>query len=135
MVKSYQRGKDTMGVDPIQHYCSQILELHEGGSKISDYRAGLTTDMKGRWTIGAFDTTKSNKKETPKMKEERVKKNFEGTPFCPHCGEGLDFVSSGDRDIETMGGESIEYVKCERCNQDYEIIGNEIYPTEPPSYY
>lgn len=30
---------------------------------------GLTTDMKGRWTIGAFDTKHSNKKETPAMKE------------------------------------------------------------------
>jgi len=30
---------------------------------------GLTTDMKGRWTIGAFDTSKKNKKETPEMKE------------------------------------------------------------------
>jgi hypothetical protein len=26
--------------------------------------------MKGRWTIGAFDTSKKNKKETPAMKED-----------------------------------------------------------------
>lgn len=57
-------------VDPIQHYCSEILELQEGGSKISDYKAGLTSDMKGRWTIGAFQHSKANKKETPSLKED-----------------------------------------------------------------
>jgi hypothetical protein len=58
-----------MNVDPLDHYCAEIVDLYEGGSTIDDPVAGLTSDMKGRWTIGAFDTEKSNKKETPKMKE------------------------------------------------------------------
>jgi len=43
----------------------------EGGAKLTTASGheGLTTDMKGRWTIGAFDTSKKNKKETPPMKE------------------------------------------------------------------
>lgn len=57
--------------DPIDHYCSSIHKLLEGGAKLTTPRGheGLTTDMKGRWTIGAFDTSKKNKKETPPMKE------------------------------------------------------------------
>lgn len=57
--------------DPIDHYCSFIQQLAEGGAKLTTSRGheGLTTDMKGRWTIGAFDTSKKNKKETPPMKE------------------------------------------------------------------
>jgi len=45
--------------------------LNEGGAKLTTPRGheGLTTDMKGRWTIGAFDTKHANKKETPAMKE------------------------------------------------------------------
>lgn len=58
-----------MNIDPIQHYCGEILELQEGGSKIDDATAGLTSDMGGRWTIGAFQHKKANKNETPKMKE------------------------------------------------------------------
>lgn len=48
----------------------------EGGAKLTTPRGheGLTTDMKGRWTIGAFDTKHANKKETPAMKEARRKK-------------------------------------------------------------
>lgn len=58
-------------VDTINHYCSSIQRLLEGGAKLTTPRGheGLTTDMKGRWTIGAFDTSKKNKKETPPMKE------------------------------------------------------------------
>jgi hypothetical protein len=58
-------------IDPVEHYCSSIQKVMEGGAKLTTPRGheGLTTDMKGRWTIGAFDTHKSNKKETPKMKE------------------------------------------------------------------
>jgi hypothetical protein len=57
--------------DPINHYCSSIQKLLEGGAKLTTPRGheGLTTDMKGRWTIGAFDTKHANKKETPAMKE------------------------------------------------------------------
>lgn len=59
-------------VDPINYYCSAIEKLIEGGAKLTTPRGheGLTTDMKGRWTIGAFDTKKSNKKETPEIKED-----------------------------------------------------------------
>jgi hypothetical protein len=56
--------------DPIDHYCVLIQEaINEGGSKIKEPHAGITSDMSGRWTINAFDTDKHNKKETPKMKE------------------------------------------------------------------
>lgn len=57
--------------DPINHYCSSIQKLMEGGARLTTPRGheGLTTDMKGRWTIGAFDTKHKNKKETPEMKE------------------------------------------------------------------
>ena len=58
-------------VDIVNHYCSSIQKVMEGGAKLTTPRGheGLTTDMKGRWTIGAFDTSKKNKKETPAMKE------------------------------------------------------------------
>jgi hypothetical protein len=56
--------------DPIDHYCFLIQEaINEGGSKIKEPHAGITSDMSGRWTIKAFDTDTHNKKETPKMKE------------------------------------------------------------------
>lgn len=60
-----------VNLDPIDHYCSFIQKITEGGAKLTTARGheGLTTDMKGRWTIGAFDTSKKNKKETPPMKE------------------------------------------------------------------
>jgi len=56
-------------VDAINHFCSAIQLLNEGGSKITEPNAGITSDMNGRWTIAAFDTSKKNKKETPAMKE------------------------------------------------------------------
>ncbi len=59
-----------MNVDPTDHYCREIVELHEGGSTIDDPVAGLTSDMKGRWTIGAFNHEDSNTKETPKLVED-----------------------------------------------------------------
>ena len=56
--------------DPVNHYCSAIQLLFEGGSEIvGPHSHGITSDMKGRWTIGAFDTDKFGKKETPKLKE------------------------------------------------------------------
>jgi len=60
-----------VNLDPIDHYCSFIQKITEGGAKLTTPRGheGLTTDMKGRWTIGTFDTSKKNKKETPPMKE------------------------------------------------------------------
>jgi hypothetical protein len=49
-------------------------KLKEGGAKMKpgEEHAGLTTDMKGRWTIGAFDTKKANKNETPVLKESQI---------------------------------------------------------------
>jgi len=43
----------------------------EGGAKLTGRGkvTGQTSDMVGSWTIGAFDTKHSNKKETPPMKE------------------------------------------------------------------
>lgn len=56
--------------DPLNHYCNLIQEsINEGGSKIKDARAGLTSDMAGRWTISSFSPKEKNKKETPQMKE------------------------------------------------------------------
>lgn len=46
------------------------ISIAEGGSTIKEPRAGITSDMSGRWTINAFDTDTHNKKETPGMKEE-----------------------------------------------------------------
>ena len=59
--------------DAIDYFCSAIDKvIKEGGAKLTTPRGheGLTTDMKGRWTIGAFDTSKKNKKETPSMKDD-----------------------------------------------------------------
>ena len=57
--------------DPVNHYCSLIdKSINEGGSKITDMRAGITSDMSGRWTISSFDTKHKNKKETPPIKED-----------------------------------------------------------------
>ncbi|NDI17715.1 MAG: hypothetical protein EBY83_07110 [Verrucomicrobia bacterium] len=58
-----------MNGDHIDHFCSAIQLLNEGGSKITEPNAGITSDMNGRWTIGAFDTSKKNKKETPALTE------------------------------------------------------------------
>ena len=46
-------------------------EIDEGGAKLSKdgMVTGHTDDMIGNWTIGAFDTKHSNKKETPEMIE------------------------------------------------------------------
>lgn len=51
-----------------------IRGIREGGSKLKpgEEHAGLTTDMTGRWTIGAFDTKKANKDETPAIKENLI---------------------------------------------------------------
>jgi hypothetical protein len=55
--------------DPVEHYCSEIQMLLEGGSRITEPRAGITSDMKGRWTIGSFTHNEMGKKETPQLKE------------------------------------------------------------------
>lgn len=82
-----------------------------------------------RWTIRAFDTKVANKKETPAMTEGELTRDAEGLPRCPECRGGLGYVSPGDRDTETMGGESVDYMKCDRCNTEFEIVGDRIYPT------
>jgi hypothetical protein len=56
-------------IDPVEHYCSEIQMLLEGGSKIIEPHAGITSDMKGRWTIGSFQHDEGGKKETPDMRE------------------------------------------------------------------
>jgi hypothetical protein len=66
--------------DPIDYYCFLIQEsINEGGSRIKEPRAGITTDMSGRWTIKAFDTDKKNKKETPSIEETEIsdKKSYD----------------------------------------------------------
>jgi hypothetical protein len=47
-------------------------EINEGGAKLSKdgMVTGQTSDMIGNWTIGAFNTKHSNKKETPQMRED-----------------------------------------------------------------
>lgn len=67
-----------MAKDPIEHYCSKINILLEGGSKITEPHAGITSDMKGRWTIGAFQHDKHGEKETPSLKE-MIWDNMAGT--------------------------------------------------------
>jgi hypothetical protein len=62
-VKDYiQRRKSTDSI---------MSQLHEGGSTITDFKAGLTSDMKkgSRWTITAFQPHAANKSETPAMKK------------------------------------------------------------------
>jgi hypothetical protein len=61
--------------DSTNHYCSAISKLiTEGGAKLkpSEEHAGITSDMTGRWTINAFDTSKANKDETPVIKEDLI---------------------------------------------------------------
>jgi hypothetical protein len=46
-------------------------------AKITDYAAGLTSDMEDdRWTIHNFDYRKTNKKETPQMEEGNDKESL-----------------------------------------------------------
>lgn len=41
---------------------------------------------------------------------------------CQDCGQPLSGDSSRGRDGETMGGLSVDYYYCEKCNQPYELI-------------
>lgn len=90
-----------MNVDPLDHYCSEIVELHEGGSTIDDPIAGLTSDMKGRWTIGTFDTKKLNNKETPAINE----------------GFGLDMYDSDH--IEELEKKGFRWLESEKKWESY----------------
>jgi hypothetical protein len=38
------------------------------------------------------------------------------------CNEELSHESAGNRDTETMGGLSVEYMRCDKCGQGYEYI-------------
>ena len=60
-----------VSIDPIEHYCSSIQNVMEGGATLTGRGkiTGHTSDMVGKWTIGAFNTKHANKKETPPMKE------------------------------------------------------------------
>lgn len=48
----------------------------------------------------------------------------DGCFLCPDCLLSLDFEDSNGRDIETMGGYSIEYLSCSNCVTEWEIISN-----------
>lgn len=56
----------------------------------------------------------------------------EGLPRCPDCGHGLYHESAGNRDLETMGGYSVEYFVCEHgsgCGQQFRVINGKISPS------
>lgn len=42
----------------------------------------------------------------------------------PHrcCNIELEYESAGNRDTETMGGLSVEYLRCPICKQGYDLI-------------
>lgn len=108
--------------DPFNHYCKAIQRvlLSEGGSKITEPHAGITSDMKGkRWTIHAFDTDSSNKKETPSLKELAFENNagiMEIAKFYRECDdpvlmdryERLVYISQ-DRSRPTEERQSAQY--------------------------
>lgn len=78
--------------DPIDHYCSKINLIVEGGSKITEPHAGITSDMKGRWTIGY------GKEGTPSLKE-MIWDNMAGTM------QMVDFYNKAEPDqIEQLDG-------------------------------
>ncbi len=49
-------------------------------------------------------------------------------PLCPNCNDELSCASSNGRDTETMGGCSVDYYHCEKCNLEWEMINKNIYP-------
>jgi hypothetical protein len=59
--------------------------------------------------------------------------DWNGDPTCPDCEVGMDYDSPNGRDLETMGGYSVRYYRCEQCKQHYELIstgydGDKLYP-------
>lgn len=56
------------------------------------------------------------------------------------CNEELSHESAGHRDTMTMGGLSVEYMRCDKCGQGYEsIVEREdslaMNDDEPPAVY
>ena len=54
-------------------------------------------------------------------------------PYC-ECGRVMHYASANGRDMETMGGYEMEYFHCPDCDEHYEMIDGELYPSEPPKY-
>jgi len=54
-------------------------------------------------------------------------------PYCKECKRELDCEDTNGRDLETMGGLSVEYYVCEECNIPYELIGDNLYRTDDQS--
>jgi len=59
--------------------------------------------------------------------EDKAKFTFEGLPLCPNCHVSMYCDSSGDRDLETMGGYSIEYYKCDKCQHKFQLINGKLF--------
>ena len=55
--------------------------------------------------------------------------SYDGLPICPDCGEPLDCDSADGRDTETMGGYSVDYYCCEKCDSKWEYINGNLYPS------
>lgn len=55
------------------------------------------------------------------------------------CGGELNYESCGDRDTETMGGHSVEYLRCPKCGQGWSLIEGDGEPcmedSPPPNDY
>lgn len=51
-----------------------------------------------------------------------AKYNEYNEPLCPDCQYPLGYECAGNRDTETMGGYSIEYCICDRCNTKWHIV-------------
>lgn len=57
------------------------------------------------------------------------------TPPLVCCNQELDHEPTGRRDTETIGGHEIDYYRCDKCGQRYELIrdpldGDRLYPTD-----
>ena len=52
-----------------------------------------------------------------------------GIPYCPDCNKNtLGYAPAKGRDTETMGGYSVEYLRCDECGQEFEYINGNISP-------
>jgi len=47
-------------------------------------------------------------------------------PLCPDCEQACDWQSAGDRDTESMGGDEIQYLWCENCEQHWELLNDHL---------
>lgn len=61
----------------------------------------------------------------------KVQYGYDNLPLCPDCGAQMDYERASGRDLETMGGYSVEYFKCEDCKEHYEVINDNVYPVSP----